>query len=128
MTPEKQRIAVLELMGWKGPRHPDNLAGMDGWYSQDKEVWWVTPNGDRVMNFDVPDCLNDLNACYEFTAHMTYDQQVEFAEILHSIVLENPYKAWWNPTPHETFQLLDASAAQRCEAFLKVFDKWESQP
>lgn len=32
---------------------------------------------------------------------------------------------WWDLNPHEAFQVLDASAAQRCEAFLRVHDQWE---
>lgn len=109
MTPEKQRSEIAKLCEWK-----PNLVCTD-------------LNGNPWPS-DPPDYLNDLNACYEFTAYMTYDQQVEFAEILHSIVLENPDRVWWNLNRQETFQLLSASADQRCEAFLKVFDKWESQP
>ena len=89
---------------------------------------WIRPKNDEWHPEQLPDYLNDLNACREFTAYMTYDQQVEFAEILQGIVLENPSGCWWDLNPHEAFQMLDASASQRCEAFLKVFDKWESQP
>lgn len=123
MTPDEQRIAIAQACGWKGIS-PEYLTGY--------APWRPTPYSERVMgDLDsipldpLPDYLNDLNACREFTAHMTYDQQVEFAEILHSIVLENPYKVWWNPTPHETFQLLDASAAQRAEAFLRTLNLWK---
>ena len=109
MTPEKQRSEIAKLCDWK----PDLIC--------------TDLNGNPWPS-DPPDYLNDLNACYEFTAHMTYDQQVEFAEILHSIVLKSLYRAWWNPTAPQTFQLLNASAAQRCEAFLRVFNKWEETP
>ena len=122
MTPEKQRSEIAKLCGWRLQNHVPTEC------EESAIMCWIRPKNDEWHPEQLPDYLNDLNACYEFTAHMTYDQQVEFAEILHSIVLENPYKAWWNPTAHETFQLLDASAAQRCEAFLKVFNKWESQP
>ena len=109
MTPEKQRSEIAKLCDWK----PDLICtDLDG------NPWPSHP----------PDYLNDLNACHEFTAYMNYDQQVEFAEILHSIVLENPDMVWWDLNPQETFQLLNASASQRCEAFLRVFNKWEETP
>ena len=63
---------------------------------------------------DPPDYLNDLNACHEF--------EKTLGDIDNWLLYD---KALAEITEGFTFH---ATAAQRCEAFLKVFDKWESQP
>lgn len=122
MTPEKQRSEIAKLCNWKLQTHVPIEC------EESAIMCWIRPGNDDWQPEQLPDYLNDLNACYQFTAYMDYDQQVEFARILSAIVLENPSDFWWDLNAQETFQVLDASAAQRCEAFLKVFDKWESQP
>lgn len=62
---EELRIAIAEEMGWKGPRHPENIAGMDGWWSQNKGFWWINPQGRRVMTSSVPHYTSSIDAIRE---------------------------------------------------------------
>lgn len=72
-----------------------------------------------------PNYYKDLNACHEFAAWLNTEQQIQFAEELQFIVLENPSRAWWNLNANEAYQLVEASARQRAEAFLRTLNLWE---
>ena len=73
------------------------------------------------------DPLNDLNACHEMIAYLKPEQVDQFAIELSAIVLENDYKSWWDLTANEVGQVANATAAQRCEAFLRALDLWEDE-
>lgn len=106
MTDQEINIKVAELCGWK----PQTIC---------------TDKQGNPWPSDPPNYVADLNACHEFAAWLDTEQQIQFAEELQFIVLENPYRAWWNPTAMEVFQIADATARQRCEAFLRVHNQWE---
>jgi hypothetical protein len=108
MTPEAQRIAIAEACGWQGPHHPENVAGMAGWWSQERGVWWVNPQGERVMIGSVPDYLDDLNAMHEAEKVLTDEQKHEYEEWL----------------SHEYYFPTMTAAAQRAEAFLRTLNLW----
>jgi hypothetical protein len=106
MTEEQQRIAIAEACGWK--RHVDGLGYYQG----------VHPAlmGGRA----IPDYLNNLNAMNEavksfFCSKPARDEWVylenlqHVAGICHSSVC---------------LRLVEASAAQRAEAFLRTIGKW----
>lgn len=123
MSPEAQRIAIAEACGWKGPDHPDNLAGMDGWWSQQRGVWWMMPSGDRVMLSSVPDYLNDLNAIHEAEKTLDAEEYKEFARQLDAICACSDDE-WLRGREWS------ATAAQRAEAFLiakRRYQKWRQQ-
>ena len=122
MKPELQRIKIAEACGWKGPHHPDNVNGMDGWWSQHRGVWWMMPDGERVMISGVPDYLNDQNAMHE--AVLTLDRKTldysQYCSYLQQILaVEN------SKTLTPGFQISEATAAQRAEAFLRALNLWE---
>lgn len=122
MTPEAQRIAIAEACGWKSPYHPENIAGMNGWWSQKRGVWWVNPLSERVMISSVPDYPNDLNAMHEAEKVLMHDQQVQFSiEVgrLTTAYLPASRSAWTD------FTLMHATAAQRAEAFLRTLNLWK---
>ena len=101
MSPEKQQRAIERICGWEampeGHYHPDN------------------PIGQTKPNY-----LNDLNACHE----------------MEKVLMEKGVNAWWsyvafinrhNPTPFGTETAVHATAAQRCEAFLRTLGLWEEE-
>ena len=97
MTPEKQRIAIAEACG---------IARL-----------WSTALPERTVHCDVPNYLNDLNAMHE----------AEIA-VLGSDWDEEP----WARYKHRLYQViephrhvLNSTAAQRAEAFLRTLGKWE---
>ena len=102
MKIEKQQRAIERICGWEampeGHYHPDNPIG------QTK-----------------PDYLNDLNACHE----------------MEKVLTEKGVNAWWsyvafinrhNPRPFGTETAVHATAAQRCEAFLRTLGLWTETP
>jgi hypothetical protein len=99
MTPEAQRIAIAEACGWKtGYRDP--------------EAW-----------HPLPDYLNDLNAMHEAVSIFDYDQADGFEDHLCDICKRlNDEKE--NPAPWR-FAVVNATASQRAEAFLRTIGKWK---
>lgn len=104
MTDEQINIKIAELCGWQTS----------------------APSWD-IGRHDCPNYAADLNACHEFAAWLNLEQQIKFAEELQCIILESPYRAWWDATVMEVFQIADATARQRCEAFLRVHGQWEDE-
>jgi hypothetical protein len=90
MTPEQQRIAIAEACGWTDTQI------IDGKYGQT----------------DVPDYLNDLNACHEMEEVLTSEQVTSYV-----YSLESMNERWSTPA--------FATASQRAEAFLRTIGKWE---
>ena len=115
MTPEAQRIAIAEACGWTNvaPRIVKNVKhqGDDitvGIWSDDG---WI------------PDYLNDLNAMHEAVSIFDYDQADEFEDHLCDICKRlNDEKE--NPAPWR-FAVVNATASQRAEAFLRTIGKWK---
>jgi len=90
MTPAAQRIAVAVACGWTDTQI------IDGKYGQS----------------DVPDYLDDLNACHEMEKVLTSEQVTSYV-----YSLESMNERWSTPA--------FATAAQRAEAFLRTIGKWE---
>ena len=105
MTPEQQRIAIAEACGWK----PDK-----------RGLGWLSPHGYYSPE---PDYLNDLNAMHEAVSIFDYDQADQFEDHLCDICKRsNDEKE--NPAPWR-FAVVNATATQRAEAFLRTIGKWE---
>ena len=107
MSPEAQRIAIAEACGWK------HIAFNRGWIKA----------GDGETQCVIPDYLNDLNAMHgaeqclwrkDFLARDTF--------IDHLARILNPVHGYRDQLGQH---LLDATAAQRAEAFLRTLGKWE---
>ena len=101
MKPEQQRIAIAEACGWK----PDK-----------RGLGWLSPHGCYEPE---PDYLNDLNAMHETEKILIrpnlYAQGGWGMYLRHlSIVTDEQHP-------------IDATAAQRAEAFLRTIGKWEGE-
>ena len=98
MTPEQQRIAIAEACGWKtGYRDP--------------EAW-----------HPLPDYLNDLNAMHDAEKVLTQDQMIDYSRHVGKLVtshLPASRAAWMD------FKLINSTAPQRAEAFLRTIGKWK---
>ena len=114
MKPEQQRIAIAEACGLtnvapmivKNVKHEgdDITVGIwsdDGW---------------------VPQYLNDLTAMHEAEKVLTQDQMIDYSRHVGKSVtshLPASRAAWMD------FQLINVTASQRAEAFLRTIGKWE---
>jgi hypothetical protein len=85
------------------------------------EPYWEDPKGNKIgiscgMRF--PDYLNNLNACHEFEKKLIGlgPSALDTYELFLLAICTR--------AGHRIFR---ATAAQRCEAFLKTINKWEVQ-
>ncbi len=108
MSPEEQRIAIAEACGWteteawlNGRRcfeHADSNAGWD---------------------FDsLPDYLNDLNAIHDAVKTIPQNLMPRYFACLCNIVSGALSLYGYS-------KATEATASQRCEAFLKTIDRWK---
>jgi len=109
MSPESQRIAIAEACGWQNVRpigmgkHPVDFYGDKGGCSTERTI---------------PDYLNDLNAMHsaeQVREMYSYPQRERYLDNLMTVVrsenIDRPFCC--------------ATAAQRCEAFLKTLGLWK---
>lgn len=107
MTPEAQRIAIAEACGWKIEMHSTGRM---------RKVY----DGRTV-----PDYLNSLDAIHSGEKSLTSAQLHKFNLLLdHVIVVGDKDEHWSHGRTAESYKW-HATAAQRCEAFLKTIGKWE---
>jgi len=120
MTPEAMRIAIAEACGWK---LSEPVIGHDGrWrkhayrgksvYSLFDSSWAGGPH-DVIDDWNnAPDYLRDLNAMHEAEKTLPKSQRLSYDAKLGALCEETD-----SFTHH-------ATAAQRCEAFLRTIGKW----
>ena len=102
MTPEAQRIAISEACPFVMKQGSYELIKVSG----------------RLVYFDP---LNDLNAMREAEKVLTHDQQVKYSMMVGKLTtayLPSGRAAWMD------FSLINATATQRAEAFLKTLNLW----
>lgn len=104
MTPEKQRIATAEACGYKRSETTGAFCKPGCWEVRHYASHWVHAS-------ELPDYLNDLNACREMVSVLTTEQKTKYRETLCVLTLGEG-----GP--------IDATADQRTEAFLRTIDKW----
>lgn len=112
MKPEQQRIAIAEACGWT---HCHATGGLP---------CGVRPGWIHEENCEqLPDYLNDLNAMHEAEQTLwqkDWTSRHDFVDNLARII--SPTRGHYQQSG---LDLLDATAAQRAEAFLRTIYKWE---
>lgn len=107
MTPEQQRIAIAEACGIV--KQPNSWSGV------------IAATGEFVA---LPDYLNDLNAMHEAVMSLTYGQRMSYQENLASVVDAGDAHTYWWEADHYRDKVLNATAPQRAEAFLRTLNLW----
>lgn len=105
MNLEQQQIAIAKAHG--RVQRPDG-----SWF----------PIGKDYGSAGIPNYLNDLNAMHEVEKVLTQDQMIDYSRHVGKSVtshLPASRAAWMD------FQLINATASQRAEAFLRTIGKWE---
>ncbi len=116
MTPEQQRIELAKLDGWTY-----STTGGDGDYcgwsapGQTYRDSWIRP---WFEESELPNYLSDLNAVHELEKKLflTFDDWSDYTTELSRITPDS-----WSYVK----SLTGASAAQRCEAILRVKGIWK---
>jgi len=107
MKPEQQRLAIAEACGWR-------LRGM--------EIWDNAPFPPQKL-LEPPNYLNDLNAMHE-AEKVLWEMDWSFRSIFNDHLANIIKRRKVNRNEWDAETLLDATAAQRAEAFLKTIGKW----
>lgn len=126
MSPEKQRIKIAEACGWK--HNTGESPSYGGTYRQ---AGWTSPEGYFVMttwheitSSGLPDYLNDLNAMHEAEKVIANKCKINDYWFFLRQILEFPdAEGDWNEVFY--FDAINATTAQRAEAFLKTLGLWE---
>lgn len=110
MNKEEQRIAIAEACGWTEIGVIDYLCGIHPQMLNAKAY-----DGSSLTPpiWEVPDYLNDLNAMHE--AEKILQHYGVFVDKLAEIMGQ----------PRQSIMLVNATAAQRAEAFLRTLNLWE---
>jgi len=111
MNPEQQRIAIAEACGWKHGETTETAYG-----ASYPLKGWRGPNSERFGHGQFPpDYLNDLNAMHEAQKVFTAEQHKRYLRHLAGITLASDCLD----------EAVDATAAQRAEAFLRTLGLWK---
>lgn len=113
MTPERIRIKIAEACGWKRSHTRVGEA-----QRIQKEWYYIC---------DLPDYPNDLNACHSFEKVIEQKglTQSYMAGLAHLLGYSVHHSEQWNEIWASLWGCVHATAAQRCEAFLKTLGLWE---
>lgn len=126
MSPEKQRIAIAKACGAQIVKAGDGLVA-------DGRPFIILTSEGHILSASCPDYLNDLNAMHEAEKTRSDDERklinIELAKICSG---NNPYNhleaRWWANSQIVGDSLnaaINATAAQRAEAFLRTLNLWE---
>lgn len=109
MTPERQREVIAEILGW-------NIACKNDWkWRKSPSMREPTGSFNGAFPMILPDFLNDLNECAKMEGSLSGGNQEPYVTNLRRLIL--PQRLTWH--------LVNATAAQRCEAFLRTHGKFE---
>jgi hypothetical protein len=109
MSPEAQRIAIAMSLGW------DEESARRGFETTVREQDGYTYS---QISTKLPDYLNDLNAIHEAVKRLPQNLKPRYFACLCTVVSGAI-------SLHGYAEATEATAAQRCEAFLKTIEKWE---
>jgi hypothetical protein len=119
MKPEQQIIAIAEACGWTQCVYVESIGLAKGVPGNNKPSYGTYENGMAQL----PDYLNDLNAMHEAEQTLwqkDWESRHDFVDKLARIL--SPVHGYWQQSG---LDLLDATAAQRAEAFLRTINLWK---
>jgi hypothetical protein len=95
MTNEQINIAIAEACGWTDTK--------------------IVNEGGKLMygQTEVPDYCNDLNAMHKAVRILKSRERITYTDLLHEIA------------GYHSYDVSEATARQRAEAFLRTINKWE---
>jgi hypothetical protein len=138
MSPEEQRIKIAEACGWKNCRYDTGTVNMppkgepDDDFNRDVEEhkthkpycgFPVDPHREVL-----PDYLNDLNSAHEMEKVLSSEgDKYKYSAILFEMTGGSTGPDGEDEGSQMKFHLCHATAAQRCEAFLKTLGLWKDE-
>lgn len=125
MKPEQQRITIAEACGWVRREPFLNALGYETQEWEKKSVVNEHYCSGHTLR-ELPDYPNDLNACHEFERWIRLKDRAmywTYGKKLDGVVAR--YNDKDNKDQNDCIGIFEATAEQRCEAFLRVLGKWE---
>lgn len=124
MSDDEQRIAIAEACGYRGCTDVNcEVRKAAHLHSATGAVCFPEP----YSTSRYPDYLNDLNACHEMEKTLDDFKYREFCDALVSLIMGHDGtigQNWLNCSLSARQLAVKATAAQRCEAFLRTIGKW----
>lgn len=123
MTDNEINLAIAEILGWTelecGPIV--GLTGVPPKGTESQYKPWNPVIDDRVCY--VPNYAGDLNAMHEAEQQLFYEQHFDtkYHFVVHLAIILNPVHGY---KMTDGVDLLDATARQRAEAFIRTVGKW----
>ena len=115
MTPRDMRIAIAEANGYEWTMEAHLESGYHSWQN------FADQCGNEVLDDELPDYCNDLNAMHEVEKTLRYE--MIYVINLHRIC-NNDQSDWDLPTTNLQFNYVTATSLQRAEAYLRTIGKW----
>lgn len=122
MTNDQINKAIAEELGWKPKREDDgwwSMAGQKGNYVG--KNWREGVSEDHCWKVCNLDFCNDYNAVAEMREAIRPKERLNYTAILLQVVVPEHRRKCYD---FETFDLINATPRQQCEAFLKMRGKW----
>jgi hypothetical protein len=113
MKPEAQITSIAEACGWV---KEVGVTGIQRWRNNNGELCEYLPN-----------YLNDLNAMHK-AEKVLWEMDWSFRSIFNDHLANIIKRRKVNRNEWDAETLLDATAAQRAEAFLRTIGKWTTNP
>lgn len=112
MNPDKQRTKIADACGIDITQHSvaDFLTGKT-----------------QVRYWELPNYTKDLNACHEMEKVLTFHQQATFLNNLAAILGQFASFNEGETGRADFFKMVNSTAAQLCEAFLRCLNLWEEE-
>lgn len=129
MTPRDIRIAIAEANGYEWTMEAHLESGYHSWQN------FADSCGNEVLDDELPDYCNDLNAMHEVIKTLDTKQQIQYADVLcrqtgkELLDYTGCYYPGENPIidMEIIFLVHNSTALQRAEAYLRTIGKWKDE-
>ena len=119
MNKLKQRIAIAKIMGWSDIQDPIMFSALM------KTPAGYAPGTNGPYFSTIPDYEHDLNCCHDFEKYIRENSLwSSYCTELETICSRTENYDDWVPIEYAE-HAIGASASERCEAFLKLMNKWK---
>jgi hypothetical protein len=118
MTNQEKRIKIAEICGWTQIENTHTIVAGGVWRGYPPKMQII---GEKEL---IPDYLNDLNTMASAEKILTVKQAGEYCNNLIAIVYQGELSCPdFRDNSYMCFLVLRASAEQKADAFLQVFNK-----
>lgn len=117
-----QNAAIAEACGWKIKTVTQEQSAFYGVPLSTRA--WFPPDDREWDDIECPDYLNDPNAMHEAVSTVINTDELKDSYVRYLYVLIDAPMPFEHTPLFQQFQVVNATAAQRAEAFLRTIGKW----